>query len=316
MLPITRNFVEQVIERERPDSIMLSFGGQTALNCGVNLYDNDILKKYNVEVLNTSIDGIKLTEDRQKFKDAMVKCNVPVLDSATAYSYGEALKISKDIGFPVIIRVAYTLGGRGGGVAYNEYDLQEIVQRGLSLSLVHQVLIEKYVGEWKQIEYEVMRDFEGNNVIICNMENVLGMKVHTGDNIVVAPSQTLNDKEYHMLRDAAIRATSYCGINGECNIQFGLNPLSEEYCAIEINARLSRSSALASKATGYPLAYMAAKIGLGYTLPELVNKITKVTSACFEPALDYVEYDFVIRMNQRVFNFFNYRCIHILSKVF
>ncbi len=288
LLPITRSFVEQVIERERPDSIMLSFGGQTALNCGVDLYDNDILKKYNIDVLNTSIEGIKLTEDRQKFKDAMLKSNVPVLDSATAYSYEEALKISKKIGYPVIIRVAYTLGGRGGGVAYNEYDLQEIVQRGLSLSMVHQVLIEKYVGEWKQIEYEVMRDFEGNNVIICNMENVLGMKVHTGDNIVVAPSQTLNNKEYHMLRDAALRATSYCGINGECNIQFGLNPLSEEYCAIEINARLSRSSALASKATGYPLAYMAAKIGLGYTLPELVNKITKVTSACFEPALDYM----------------------------
>ncbi len=288
MLPINRNFVEQVIERERPDSIMLSFGGQTALNCGVDLYENDILRKYDVKVLNTSIEGIKLTEDRQKFKDAMIKSNVPVLESAVAYSYEEALKISKDIGFPVIIRVAYTLGGRGGGVAYNEYDLQEIVQRGLSLSLVHQVLIEKYVGEWKQIEYEVMRDFEGNNVIICNMENVLGMKVHTGDNIVVAPSQTLNNREYHMLRDAALRATTYCKINGECNIQFGLNPMSEEYCAIEINARLSRSSALASKATGYPLAYMAAKIGLGYTLPELVNKITKVTSACFEPALDYM----------------------------
>jgi carbamoyl-phosphate synthase large subunit len=288
LLPINRNFVEQVIERERPDSIMLSFGGQTALNCGVDLYENDVLRKYDVKVLNTSIDGIKITEDRQKFKDAMLNSNVPVLDSATAYSYEEALKISKEIGFPVIIRVAYTLGGRGGGVAYNEYDLQEIVQRGLSLSLVHQVLIEKYVGEWKQIEYEVMRDFEGNNVIICNMENVLGMKVHTGDNIVVAPSQTLNNNEYHMLRDAALRATTYCGINGECNIQFGLNPMSEEYCAIEINARLSRSSALASKATGYPLAYMAAKIGLGYTLPELVNKITKVTSACFEPALDYM----------------------------
>ncbi len=288
LLPINRNFVEQVIELERPDSIMLSFGGQTALNCGVELYENEVLKKYDVNVLNTSVDGIKLTEDRQEFKNAMVKSNVPVLDSATAYSYEEALRVSKDIGFPVIIRVAYTLGGRGGGVAYNEYDLQEIVQRGLSLSMVHQVLIEKYVGEWKQIEYEVMRDSVGNNVIICNMENVLGMKVHTGDNIVVAPSQTLNNREYHMLRDAALRATTYCKINGECNIQFGLNPSSDEYCAIEINARLSRSSALASKATGYPLAYMAAKIGLGYTLPELVNTITKVTSACFEPALDYM----------------------------
>ncbi len=273
---------------ERPDSIMLSFGGQTALNCGVDLFDNDVLKKYGINVLNTSIEGIKITEDRQKFKEAMISSNVPVLDSAPAYSYEDALKISKEIGFPVIIRVAFTLGGRGGGVAYNDYDLYEIVQRGLSLSMVKQVLIEKYVGTWKQIEYEVMRDFEGNSVIVCNMENVLGMKVHTGDNIVVAPSQTLNNYEYHMLRDAALRATSYCGIIGECNIQFGLNPLSDEYCAIEVNARLSRSSALASKATGYPLAYMAAKIGLGYSLPELVNKITKVTSACFEPSLDYM----------------------------
>ncbi len=267
---------------------MLSFGGQTALNCGVNLYENDILKKYGVNVLNTSIDGIKITEDRQKFKEAMLSSRVPVLNSAPAYSYEEALKISKDIGFPVIIRVAFTLGGRGGGVAYNDYDLYEIVQRGLSLSMVQQVLIEKYVGEWKQIEYEVMRDAEGNNIIVCNMENVLGMKVHTGDNIVITPSQTLNNHEYYMLRDAALRATSFCNIIGECNIQFGLNPLSDEYCAIEINARLSRSSALASKATGYPLAYMAAKIGLGYSLPELVNKITKATSACFEPSLDYM----------------------------
>jgi carbamoyl-phosphate synthase large subunit len=288
LLPINRSFVEKIIELERPDSIMLSFGGQTALNCGVDLFENEILKRYGINVLNTSIEGIKITEDRQKFKEAMINSNVPVLNSAPAYSYEEALKVSKEIGFPVIIRVAYTLGGRGGGVAYNEYDLHEIVQRGLSLSMVKQVLIEKYVGEWKQIEYEVMRDFEGNGVIVCNMENVLGMKVHTGDNIVIAPSQTLNNYEYHMLRDAALRATSYCGIVGECNIQFGLNPMSDEYCAIEINARLSRSSALASKATGYPLAYMAAKIGLGYSLPELVNKITKVTSACFEPALDYM----------------------------
>ena len=218
----------------------------------------------------------------------MINSSVPVLNSAPAYSYEESLRISKNIGFPVIIRVAYTLGGRGGGVAHNEYELYEIVQRGLSLSMVKQVLIEKYVGEWKQIEYEVMRDSKGNGVIVCNMENVLGMKVHTGDNIVVAPSQTLNNYEYQMLRDAALRATAYCGIVGECNIQFGLNPFSDEYCAIEINARLSRSSALASKATGYPLAYLAAKIGLGYSLPELLNKITKVTTVCFEPSLDYM----------------------------
>ncbi len=195
---------------------------------------------------------------------------------------------TKDIGYPVIIRVAYTLGGRGGGVAHNEYELQEIVQRGLNLSMVHQVLIERYVGHWKQIEYEVMRDYKGNSVIVCNMENILAMRVHTGDNIVIAPSQTLNNYEYHMLRSAPIRATSYCNIVGECNIQFALDPMSEQFGAIEINARLSRSSALASKATGYPLAYMAAKIGLGYSLPELINKITKATTACFEPSLDYV----------------------------
>ena len=267
---------------------MLAFGGQTALNCGVSLYQEKIIEKYGIRVLGTQVDGIKITEDRQLFKDAMIKSAVPVLQSASAYTVSEALKIAQQISYPVIIRVAYTLGGRGGGVAYNEYELEEIVNRGLSLSLVHQVLIERYVGHWKQIEYEVMRDAIGNCIIVCNMENILAMRVHTGDNIVIAPSQTLNNLEYQMLRSAAIRATTYCGIIGECNIQFGLNPESEEYCAIEINARLSRSSALASKATGYPLAYMAAKISLGYSLPELINRITKATTACFEPSLDYI----------------------------
>lgn len=267
---------------------MLGFGGQTALNCGVSLHEQGILKRYGIRVLGTQVNGIEITEDRQLFKDAMIKSDVPVLQSFAVNSLQEAFKAAKDIGYPVIIRVAYTLGGRGGGVAYNEYELQEIVQRGLNLSMVHQVLIERYVGHWKQIEYEVMRDYNGNSVIVCNMENVLSMRVHTGDNIVIAPSQTLNNYEYHTLRSAAIRATSYCGIVGECNIQFALDPLSEKYTAIEINARLSRSSALASKATGYPLAYMAAKIGLGYSLPELINRITKATTACFEPSLDYV----------------------------
>ena len=236
---------------------MLAFGGQTALNCGVALHKQQILKKYGITVLGTQIKGIEITEDRQLFKDAMLASNVPVLQSAPAYSLEGASKVADDIGYPVIIRVAYTLGGRGGGVAYNEYELQEIVQRGLSSSMVKQVLIEKYVGHWKQIEYEVMRDSKGNSVIICNMENMLAMRVHTGDNIVVAPSQTLNNFEYHMLRSAAQRATAYCGVIGECNIQFGLDVESDKFCAIEINARLSRSSALASKATGYPLAYMA-----------------------------------------------------------
>ena len=277
-----------MIEAERPDSIMLAFGGQTALNCGIALHKCGTLQKYGIRVLGTQIRGIEITEDRLLFKEAMKKSNIPVLQSAPAYSLAEALGIAKEIEYPVIVRVAYTLGGRGGGVAYNEYELQEIVQRGLSLSLVHQVLIEKYVGHWKQIEYEVMRDCSRNGVTVCNMENVLAMRVHTGDNIVVAPSQTLNNFEYHMLRSAALRATDYCNIIGECNIQFGLDPLSDEYCAIEINARLSRSSALASKATGYPLAYMAAKIGLGYSLTELINRITKITTANFEPSLDYV----------------------------
>ncbi|MGB6594366.1 MAG: carbamoyl phosphate synthase large subunit, partial [Candidatus Nitrosopolaris sp.] len=267
---------------------MLGFGGQTALNCGVEIHKQGILKKYGINILGTPMNGIEITEDRQLFKDAMIKSSVPVLSSATAYSFETASKVSSEIGYPVIVRVAYTLGGRGGGVAYNEYELQEIVRRGISLSMVGQVLIEKYVGDWKQIEYEVMRDSKGNSVIVCNMENILGMRVHTGDNIVVAPSQTLNNSEYHLLRSAAQRATAYCGIVGECNIQFGLDPTSPKYCVIEINARLSRSSALASKATGYPLAYMAAKISLGYSLPELINNITRATTACFEPSLDYV----------------------------
>jgi carbamoyl-phosphate synthase large subunit len=288
LLPVNGYYISQIIEKELPDSIMLGFGGQTALNCGVSLHDDGVLEKYKIEVLGTPINSIKITEDRQQFKTAMMNSNVPVLESSPAYNIKEALDVAKKIGYPVIIRVAYTLGGKGGGVAYNEYELQETVQRGLSLSLVNQVLIEKYIGSWKQIEYEMMRDLTGNSIAICNMENVLGMRVHTGDNIVIAPSQTINNEEYHRLRSAAIRAVEYCGIVGECNIQFGLDPLSESYCAIEINARLSRSSALASKATGYPLAYMAAKMGLGYSLTELVNSITKATTACFEPSLDYV----------------------------
>ena len=267
---------------------MLGFGGQTALNCGVSLKEQGILEKHGVRVLGTPVEGIQLTEDRQLFKDTMIKSDIPVLTSYAVNSLQEACSAAKEIGYPVIVRVAYTLGGRGGGVAYNEYELQEIAQRGLNLSMVHQILIERYVGHWKQIEYEVMRDYKGNSVIVCNMENMLSMRVHTGDNIVIAPSQTLNNFEYHMLRSAAIRATNHCGIVGECNIQFALDPASEQYTAIEINARLSRSSALASKATGYPLAYMAAKIAVGYSLPELLNRITKVTTACFEPSLDYV----------------------------
>ncbi len=267
---------------------MLGYGGQTALNCGVKLAESDILQKYGVKVLGTQISGIQKTEDRQLFKDSMSECGVPVLKSKTVNTFDDAKKAAEELGYPVIIRVAYTLGGRGGGVAHNEIELHEIVERGLNASMVHQVLIEEYIGHWKQIEYEVMQDYEGNNVIVCNMENVLSMRVHTGDNIVVAPSQTIDNREYHMLRSAALRGTKHVGIVGECNIQFALDVKSDRYVAIEINPRLSRSSALASKATGYPLAYMSAKIGLGHTLPELVNRITKTTTACFEPSLDYV----------------------------
>jgi carbamoyl-phosphate synthase large subunit len=267
---------------------MLGFGGQTALNCGVKLEEFEVLKKYGVKVLGTQVAGIHTTEDRQLFKDAMISCDVPVLKSKTVYNFEEAKKAAKELGYPVIVRVAYTLGGKGGGVAHNEIELYEIVSRGLNASLVGQVLIEEYIGHWKQIEYEVMRDYLGNNVIVCNMENVLSMRVHTGDNIVVAPSQTLDNHEYHMLRSAALRATQHIGIVGECNIQFALDPQSNKYVAIEMNPRLSRSSALASKATGYPIAYMAAKIVMGHSLPELVNRITKTTTACFEPSLDYI----------------------------
>lgn len=288
LLPVNPEYVESIIESERPDGIMLAYGGQTALNCGVKLEESDILKKYDINVLGTQIAGIQKTENRQFFKDAMSECNVPVLKSKTVTSFDDAKKIAEELGYPVIVRVAFTLGGKGGGVAHNEIELHEIVERGLNASLVGQVLIEEYVGSWKQIEYEVMQDYSGNNVIVCNMENVLAMKVHTGDNIVVAPSQTIDNHEYHMLRSASLRATKHVGIVGECNIQFALEPNSQRYVAIEINPRLSRSSALASKATGYPLAYMSAKIGLGYSLPELVNHITKSTTACFEPSLDYI----------------------------
>ncbi|MCH6571963.1 MAG: carbamoyl-phosphate synthase large subunit, partial [Thaumarchaeota archaeon] len=288
LLPVNPEYVESIIESERPDGIMLAYGGQTALNCGIKLDETDVLKKYGINVLGTQVPGIKKAENRQFFKDSMNECNVPVLKSKTVTNFEEAKKVPKELGYPVIIRVAYTLGGKGGGIAHNEIELHEIVERGINASLVGQVLIEEYVGSWKQIEYEVMQDYAGNNIIVCNMENVLSMKVHTGDNIVVAPSQTISNHEYHMLRSASLRASKHVGIVGECNIQFALEPSSEQYVAIEINPRLSRSSALASKATGYPLAYMSAKIGLGYSLPELVNHITKSTTACFEPSLDYI----------------------------
>ncbi len=287
-LPVTVDYVEQVIKAERPDSILLSFGGQTALNCGIELSRSGILARYGIRVLGTPIKGIELTEDRDLFKRTMLGAGVEVPESKAVYSIEEAREVAKNIGYPVIVRVAFTLGGRGGGVAFNEYELDNIAEKGLANSIVNQVLIEEYVGSWKQIEYEVMRDARGNAVTICNMENTLAMRVHTGDNIVVAPSQTITNQEFHFLRELSIRAATACSVVGECNIQFAFDTVSKRYYAIEINARLSRSSALASKATGYPIAYIAAKITLGYELSELTNKVTGMTSACFEPALDYI----------------------------
>ena len=287
-IPVVPEFVTKVIAKERPDAILLSFGGQTALNCGIQLDKQGILSKYNVKVLGTKIRGIEITEDRDLFKQKMTESGIDTPKSRAVYSIEEAKELVEELGYPVMIRAAYTLGGKGGGVAHNEYELDEIVMKGIANSLTKQVLIEEYLGEWKQIEYEIMRDAKGNCVTVCNMENVLGMKVHTGDNIVVAPSQTITNREYHKLREIAIKAATACEIVGECNVQFSLDPNSEDYNVIEINARLSRSSALASKATGYPLAYLAAKVILGKTLPELFNQVTGVTTACFEPSLDYL----------------------------
>jgi len=288
LLPVTPEYVEKVIEREKPDGILLSFGGQTALNCGVQLAKMGILEKHGVKVLGTPVKAIEDTEDRELFRRAMIKAGIPIPKSRSANSVKEALKIADELGYPVILRVAYALGGKGSGVAHNERELEEIVNRALAQSMITQVLVEEYIGKWKEIEYEVMRDYENNCLTVCNMENFDPMGTHTGDSIVIAPSQTLTNREYHLIRSASIKIIQSLGIVGECNIQWALHPRSEDFRAIEVNARMSRSSALASKATGYPLAYIAAKLAIGYLLPELTNKVTGVTTACFEPALDYL----------------------------
>ncbi|MGC8812069.1 MAG: carbamoyl-phosphate synthase (glutamine-hydrolyzing) large subunit [Candidatus Aenigmatarchaeota archaeon] len=287
-LPITPDFVEKVIEEEKPDGILLTFGGQTALNCGVELFERGVYERYNVKVLGTSVEAIEKASNREKFKEILVKNKIPVPRSGKANSLEEAVKVAREIGFPVMVRVAYTLGGQGTGVAYDENQLIEIVSRGLAHSRIKQVLVEEYLGKWKEVEYEVMRDCDDNCTIVCNMENFDPMGIHTGDSIVVAPSQTLTNREYHLLRSASFKVVRALKIVGECNIQYALDPKSEEFRVIEVNPRLSRSSALASKATGYPIAYIAAKLSIGYTLPELANKVTGVTTACFEPALDYI----------------------------
>lgn len=285
-LPVKPYFVEKVIEKEKPDGILLSFGGQTALNCGIDLYKKGVFKKHNCEILGTPISAIILTEDRQKFADHLKKIHIPTPRSRAAESLEEAEKVAKNIGFPVMIRAGFTLGGQGSGIAKNESQLKAIAERALAFS--PQVLIEQSLHHYKEIEYEVVRDKFDNCVTVCNMENMDPLGIHTGDSIVVAPSQTLTNTEYHTLRKVSIDIVRSLGIVGECNVQFALNPKSLDYYVIEVNARLSRSSALASKATGYPLAYIAAKLALGYKLTDLQNKVTRVTQACFEPALDYI----------------------------
>ncbi|MCE9548936.1 carbamoyl-phosphate synthase (glutamine-hydrolyzing) large subunit [Candidatus Nomurabacteria bacterium] len=289
-LPVNEYFVEKVIKKERPDGIFLSFGGQTALNCGLALDEKGILKKYNVQVLGSPVSSIELTEDREKFKKHLQGIDIPVPPSGSATNLNDAKKVARNIGFPLMVRAAFALGGQKSGVAYNEKDLEEIAKGALAVS--PQVLIEKYLHHFKEIEYEVVRDKLGNIVTVCNMENFDPLGIHTGDSIVVAPSQTLNNEEYHGLRQASIKIVESLKIVGECNVQYALNPNPEngklDFFVIEVNARLSRSSALASKATGYPLAYVAAKLALGKSLLEIENKITKVTQSFFEPALDYV----------------------------
>ncbi len=289
-LPVNDYFVEKVIKKERPDGIFLSFGGQTALNCGLALHNRGIFKKYNMEVLGTLVASIELTEDREKFANHLRSIDVPVPPSGTAKSVKEAKVIAKKIGYPLMVRAGFALGGEKSGVAKNISELEEIVKGALAVS--PHVLIEKYLYHFKEIEYEVVRDTFGNVVTVCNMENLDPLGIHTGDSIVVAPSQTLNNEEYHGLREASIKIVKSLKIVGECNVQFALNPQPKggqlDYFVIEVNARLSRSSALASKATGYPLAYVAAKLALGKSLLQIENKITKVTQSFFEPALDYV----------------------------
>ena len=285
-LPVTATFVEKVIEKEKPDGILLAFGGQTALNCGVDLFRQGILEKHNIKVVGTPVQSIINTEDRQIFSDILHEIDVLTPKSVACNSIEKAREAAKKLGFPLIIRAAYTLGGLGSGFCSNEEELNKLAENAFSYS--PQILVEESIKGWKEVEYEVVRDVYDNCITVCNMENFDPLGIHTGESIVVAPSQTLSNDEYHKLRALSIKIIRKIGVIGECNVQFALDPNSEDYRVIEVNARLSRSSALASKATGYPLAFVAAKLGLGYGLHELKNSVTKVTTACFEPALDYV----------------------------
>ena len=284
--PVTPEFVERVIEKERPDGILLSFGGQTALNCGVELYKRGVLDHYGVQVLGTPVQAIIDTEDRDLFVRRLDEIGVKTIKSEACSTVKEVQRAARELGFPVILRAAYALGGLGSGFCDNEDELLKQAEEAFSFS--PQVLVEKSLRGWKEIEYEVVRDRYDNCITVCNMENFDPLGIHTGESIVVAPSQTLSNSEYHKLRALAIKIIRHIGMVGECNVQYALDPQSEDYRVIEVNARLSRSSALASKATGYPLAFVAAKLGLGYGLFELKNSVTKTTSAFFEPALDYV----------------------------
>ena len=285
-LPVQPYFVEQVIQKERPDGILLAFGGQTALNCGVELYKSGVLEKYGVKVLGTPVQAIIDTEDRELFVKKLDEIEVKTIKSEACENIQQARQAAKSLGYPVILRAAYALGGLGSGFCDNEEELDKLAEKAFAFS--PQVLVEKSLKGWKEIEYEVVRDRFDNCITVCNMENFDPLGIHTGESIVIAPSQTLTNSEYHKLRALAIKIIRHIGIVGECNVQYAFDPQSEDYRVIEVNARLSRSSALASKATGYPLAFVAAKLGLGYGLFELKNSVTKTTSAFFEPALDYV----------------------------
>ena len=285
--PLTVPVLEQIIAKERPDSILPTLGGQAGLNLGMELSEKGILDKYGVKLIGTTAETIFKAEDRQAFKDTMEKIGEPCAASLVVNNVQDGIKFTNTIGYPVVLRPAFTLGGSGGGIAHNETELIEILTNGLRLSRVGEVLVERCIAGWKEIEYEVMRDANGNCITVCNMENIDPVGVHTGDSIVVAPSQTLGDKEYQMLRTSALNIISELNITGGCNVQYALHPDTFEYCVIEVNPRVSRSSALASKATGYPIAKVAAKIALGYTLDEIKNAITGKTYASFEPMLDY-----------------------------
>ena len=300
--PLTEESLKRIIIKEKPDSLLASLGGQTGLTMGCKLAKSGFLDKHGVKLIGTKLDAIDRSEDRELFKETMEKIHQPCVPSDIAYTVEECVAIANKLGYPVIIRPAYTLGGAGGGVAYNEEELRLISHNGLMLSPITQVLIEKYIAGWKEIEFEVIRDRNGNCLTVCSMENVDPVGIHTGDSIVVAPAVTLSTKEYTMLRTAALSIITELGIEGGCNVQFALNPDSFEYSVIEVNPRVSRSSALASKATGFPIAKVTSKIALGYTLDEIVNDVTGQTYACFEPTIDYL----VVKMPKWPFDKFLY----------